>query len=1192
MGRNKPLKKAPKNSKIFNSVNIFLVALLLIEMLFIANLALTGNPVRGIVSEADGLNVANLEKTTTTSEPTEKFFAQNLPFSKNPNAISQNVIYSSYDIEYTPCINKRNAEGEIAPCTETEILQRKFVPGEIIIKFKENSGVDSEANAQEYLAGKASQKTAVNSASVTSIQGVKKVISKQITNDIKGLNRIYKIKVNENADVINAVNDYNQDSNIEYAEPNFIAQTFFTPNDPMFSKQWAHQITQAQQGWDIQRGNSNIVIAVLDTGVDYNHEDLSGNIWNNIDEISNNNIDDDNNGFIDDRIGWDFVNLEEFGYASQCTDADCEVEDNNPMDFHGHGTHVSGIVGGYSNNNVGIVGVCHYCNIMAIRAGWDVNGGGALLYEDIAQGIIYATNNGADIISMSFGGGESQAQKDALDYAYSQGVVLIAAAGNGGDNWKSYPAGFENVISVSATDSNDNPAYFTQYGSWVDLASPGVNILSTLPNNQYTSWSGTSMATPYVAGLAGLILSKNPSLTNEQVRTVLRTGVDIPNSDRYIGTGRVNVFKALQINSVPLADIYPEKESWIIRGNKIFNLFGTASGNNFKNYTLEIGQGIYPSSWNVFINSNAEVVNSLITQMNSANYGEGYYSIKLSVNDFNGEKSIDKTILFFDKNLEKEFNNITDYPGALTPTIADLDNNGEKEMVVRNGREVFVINQEGSIDSGWPRNMGCFGGGNTNYAPASVGDLDGDGDKEILITRYSWWGTIDDTNLSCEYCLYAWNKDGTNVSGFPLKCTDFSNDEFAHFAWGPPVLMDLNNDGKKEIIMNYEGEYQIQKPATAIFTYNGQKYGNSPVVYNDFEGFSPIFALGPPSVGDLDCNGDNEIVVEVEGDSNDMGRINYIYILSNTGQILNKFKMPMPTSSWDHTLNLIDVNNDCDKEIIFVASGSALLIDKDGNFLWPPGGYRFIHANLNGKVSSGRFNYQNFASSFVTSTIYQNYLYTYNLSSSGNQLFQSEISGYSFKPVTIFDIDDDGNSEFFTTTSSGLVYGFDNGGNDIQGFPKLTDTYSQSGVIIDDFDQDGVLELIATDFSGKIYIWNLKTSSKNTEWPQYQHDSQHTGLYGYSQNAPTCTDTDGGSNIYAKGTVNAENSSGTYSYTDYCISSSYVKEYYCQGSQVLSSNLYCSKGCLNYNGACTRPTSTGCYIDPKTKKKVCPGSLT
>ena len=358
----------------------------------------------------------------------QKFFFQNLSYSKNPNAIHQNIIFSNYDTEYTPCVSKRDKKGNIVPCSKTEILQRAFIPGEVIVKFKKNSGINSETKAKEYLTSKASQKTTANSASLVSINNVKKVSKKQVVNDVKGLNRIYKVKVNENADILRAVNEYNKDSNIEYAEPNFIAQTFFTPNDPRFSEQWAHQKTQAEQGWNFQKGSLNVIIAILDTGVDYNHEDLSANIWRNVDEIANNGVDDDNNGFIDDVRGYDFVNID----PGLCDPSeDCANEDNDPMDFHGHGTHASGIAGAYSNNNVGVAGACHWCNIMPIRAGWsDPNGGGSLMMDDIIQGIIYATDNGADVISMSFGGGESQAQKDALDYAYSRGVVLIAAAGN------------------------------------------------------------------------------------------------------------------------------------------------------------------------------------------------------------------------------------------------------------------------------------------------------------------------------------------------------------------------------------------------------------------------------------------------------------------------------------------------------------------------------------------------------------------------------------------------------------------------------------------------------------------------------------------------------------------------------------------------------------------------------------------
>jgi len=264
----------------------------------------------------------------------------------------------------------------------------------------------------------------------------------------------------------------------------------------------------APEAWDIETGSSDIVIAVVDSGIDYKHEDLTENIWNNTDEIPNNGIDDDNNGYIDDFRGWNF-----------------NGDDNDPMPYryNQHGTMCAGVIGAIGNNGVGIAGVCWDCSLMPVKCFEN-----DFSYSDIlADGIIYAADNGADIISMSWGSyEESQLIKDAIEYAYSKGCVLVSAAGNENTREKSYPAAFENVISVAATDKNDKKASFSNWGSWIDVAAPGLDIYTTERNNQYRCFSGTSAACPHVAGVAGLLLSKDRSLTQENILTIIKSGAD------------------------------------------------------------------------------------------------------------------------------------------------------------------------------------------------------------------------------------------------------------------------------------------------------------------------------------------------------------------------------------------------------------------------------------------------------------------------------------------------------------------------------------------------------------------------------------------------------------------------------------------------------------------------------------------
>jgi hypothetical protein len=283
------------------------------------------------------------------------------------------------------------------------------------------------------------------------------------------------------------------------------------PDVPYFggANDWNINAVNAPEAWARGFIGANVIVAVIDTGVDYSHFELAGNIWTN-DDIAGNGIDDDGNGYIDDFYGWDFA----YG-------------DSNPMDVHGHGTHVAGTIAA-ANNGVGATGVAFGAMIMPVQV-LDSDGYGS--WDAVASGIRYAVDNGADIINLSLGGGYSSAIASALSYANDMGVFVAAAAGNDGESTPGYPAyhsgDFDNVLSVGAHDSDDSLAWFSNRvgdSGAVQIDAPGVDVYSTLPGNSYDSWSGTSMATPHVAGVAALVLGANPNLTPGQLRGLLVHG--------------------------------------------------------------------------------------------------------------------------------------------------------------------------------------------------------------------------------------------------------------------------------------------------------------------------------------------------------------------------------------------------------------------------------------------------------------------------------------------------------------------------------------------------------------------------------------------------------------------------------------------------------------------------------------------
>ena len=317
-----------------------------------------------------------------------------------------------------------------------------------------------------------------------------------------------------------------------------------TTNDPSLGSLYGLTKMSAFDAWDITTGASSAVVAIVDTGVNYNHSDLVSNILVNTAEVPANGIDDDSNGYIDDYLGYDFYS-----------------NDGDPVDENGHGTHCAGIAAARGDNSVGVVGIAWGASVLPVRV---LGPGGGGTDGDVAAGVLYAVQRGASVISLSLGGSSPSTVIDsAIDYARIQGALVVVAAGNESENndiFPSYPANSEldNVVSVAATDSNDALASFSNYGaSTVDLAAPGKQILSTYLADSYATISGTSMATPYIAGVAALMKSANPALTYADLKAGLFQSVDPQASltAKVATGGRINAYRAVYLAStgVPLA---------------------------------------------------------------------------------------------------------------------------------------------------------------------------------------------------------------------------------------------------------------------------------------------------------------------------------------------------------------------------------------------------------------------------------------------------------------------------------------------------------------------------------------------------------------------------------------------------------------------------------------------------------------
>lgn len=681
----------------------------------------------------------------------------------------------------------------------------KFVTGELIVKFKEDVQLVIQESTSEFLDTSISSEKSKNDGMdventlgalfSTGIESIDRLNNQYRAISIKelfpgtivtSLSNVYKFTFPVNTNIVELMNDYNCNDNVFYAEPNYLYTTSYAqpvqpkliPNDTYIFEKWGiHNTAQykmyldfesmnfkadadidAPEAWSIETGDPNVVIAIVDTGVDYNHPDLAANIWH--DPIHGN-------------PGYDFVDIDFSEYGqwgfTQCPDEDYINPDPDPIDVHSHGTHCAGIAGAVSNNSLGVAGVSWNCKIMPVRNGFKIEYGGNIFgtmeNDDSAFAILYATYNGADVISMSWGGYyPSQLIEDALDYAYSQGVVLVAAAGNDNSTAKHYPSSYDNVISVAATSPDDTKAIFSSYGETVDVCAPGWRVLSTVPTNltgyygsfssliidsekinsrplygsslgtvsgdivnvgkattqeleginlngkisliekddkywmvfrqiervynkgstgaiffnslsgsfwtyilgggsaipavsipredaldiiqelgqgktvtadlnvykdAYQYYSGTSMASPYFAGVAALLISKNQQCPYpaQMVKSMLPFISDRINTGYDIGSGRINAFKAL--NQKPFASALDPADNWEdVKGT--IDIMGAAWGENFQYYVLEDGLGENPSSWTT-LKTSTTPQGGVLLSLNTKLKSEGLHTIRLKL---------------------------------------------------------------------------------------------------------------------------------------------------------------------------------------------------------------------------------------------------------------------------------------------------------------------------------------------------------------------------------------------------------------------------------------------------------------------------------------------------------------------------------------------------------------------------------
>ena len=869
------------------------------------------------------------------------------------------------------------------------------------------------------------------------------------------LTNVYLLRMSSGEDVDTAVKAFADDPHVEYVEPNYRVEAH-QPDDPFwwsegtwgqpYADLWNLHIINADGAWQWSQG-AGVVVAVVDTGVDSTHLDMADNIWNNSNEILN-GIDDDQNGFIDDIHGWDMVN-----------------HDNDPMDDMFHGTHVAGIIAAQDNNSYGIVGVSPDAEIMAVKV-LDRDGGGDLF--SAAQGLLYAAENGADIINSSWGCADcppNLMMEETIENVHAMGVTVVFSAGNASRDIESAtPNNSPYVITVSGSDPGDGLYSRSCFGE-VDVAAPGAGFQEGPPSespdfgvlslksvqsrlleddwivsDDFCRLAGTSMAAPHVSGLAALILSAHPDYTPEMVRQVIRSSaIDVgdPGFDKYFGYGRIDAEQATTFPTTPSASLITGPVHDVGVGS--VPVTGFAVGAGFDHYLLEYGVGESPSSWNLLAEGTTEVNGGVLGYWEVEEGMSGAFTLRLSVTGRGGVVFEDRQRVRIDRfyisapsdAIPIRAGDIVDIEG----TAADPD----FQYYTIEVAEVFGDPVEADItlpnEGQAPVEHGLLATWNTGGIST--------GHYKITVTQYY---SSKDPESEATYVFI----DEHLHEGWPVSSDRPTLTPVIPLATGTSV--DLDGDGGAEILLGNGDVTALRHDGTAL-------PGWPQSVDPDNDG---SYAQRSPAVGDIDGDGRLEVVA---GNSSGL-----LFAWETDGTLKDGYPIE-DAPDGDAAVALADVDNDGVLDIVAHRAVHGLRIRKGTGELLP-GWPQTVGAGLpNGPTIAdldGDGTVEIIVSHHTTGPLAPNpveQIAVFTPAGSAVPGFPKSIEGISGHAVG--DLDGDGDLEIVVSAHMGMVYAYHHDGSSVTGWPFTMSTFNYSVVnhpTVGDINGDGHAEILIGDW--------------------------------------------------------------------------------------------------------------------------------